>query len=407
MNEEDIIKISTKIIRYTVLASILMIGIVVPSASAFSGYGNGASAPYHITTCTQLQEMADDLAGSYELTNNIDCTGTDFLPIGSSDSPFTGTLNGNGYEIDNLSINVDSDRAGLIGYSSGATINDLALNNAIVYGNSDTGVLAGAFENSSATDIRANNNFVSGINEVGGLFGEVGGSGVENASSLNGDVIGGNMIGGLVGEEVGGASISDTYDQGGTVSGGNDLGGLIGEINAGPAELSNSYSGDQIIAEESENVGDLIGNYVASDGQMVSNSFAVGPLAGTSNSGTTGALIGNSQGATNDLWYDFGLTGSSNCVGSGSANCTSMDPQADGVYFSYSSNDPLEHWDFSNTWVQNTRAFPSLQPLFNWGSTDAPNNNDANGDGIDNSFKSDVNSVPNPEQHLEYYNCPD
>ena len=49
-------------------------------ASAYSGSGTGtAGDPYLITNCTQLQEMNNDLAASYKLANDIDCSATSSL----------------------------------------------------------------------------------------------------------------------------------------------------------------------------------------------------------------------------------------------------------------------------------------------------------------------------------------
>ncbi len=122
------------------IATIAFVG--VPSAKAFSGDGLGTEGtPYIITSCEQLQEMRDDLTGHYELGEPIDCTGTGgwnsgagFAPIGTSNSPFAGVLDGKGFTIDGLSqINTESGNSGiatgLFGMIEGGTLTDFNLTN--------------------------------------------------------------------------------------------------------------------------------------------------------------------------------------------------------------------------------------------------------------------------------------
>ena len=61
-----------------------------------------------ITTCTELQNIRNDLTADYYLANDIDCSGFDygddgegFMPIGWS-SKFTGKFDGKGYKITHL-----------------------------------------------------------------------------------------------------------------------------------------------------------------------------------------------------------------------------------------------------------------------------------------------------------------
>ncbi len=108
---------------------ILFLGIFiffsVNFVSAFSGTGNGSLAnPYDITNCTPLQEMRDDLSAHYQLVGNINCSetsewnsGAGFEPIGIdiSGQRFNGKFNGNGFNINNLLIDKESDYVGLFG----------------------------------------------------------------------------------------------------------------------------------------------------------------------------------------------------------------------------------------------------------------------------------------------------
>jgi len=82
----------------------------------------------YITDAIELQAINDDLTGDYELANDINCSGVDFVPIGrTASTEFTGTLDGKGYTISNLSIELDmnEDYAGLFYKADNATLQNI------------------------------------------------------------------------------------------------------------------------------------------------------------------------------------------------------------------------------------------------------------------------------------------
>ena len=84
------------------LITALILACFAAPAAAFSGAGSGTEAdPYIVTTPAQLQEINNDLDAYYQLGNDIDLTSFT-TPIGSSSSPFKGTLDGNGYSMYNI-----------------------------------------------------------------------------------------------------------------------------------------------------------------------------------------------------------------------------------------------------------------------------------------------------------------
>ena len=52
-----------------------------------------------IRTEEQLKAIANNLSGKYVLENDITLSGDEWTPIGTSDHPFTGTLDGKGFTI--------------------------------------------------------------------------------------------------------------------------------------------------------------------------------------------------------------------------------------------------------------------------------------------------------------------
>ena len=85
-----------------------------------------------IYTCPDLALISDELGAHYKLGGNINASGGDWTPIGDNTNRFTGSLDGNGYLIDGLTVNItassgDAD-GGFFGYIGlGAVISNIAL----------------------------------------------------------------------------------------------------------------------------------------------------------------------------------------------------------------------------------------------------------------------------------------
>lgn len=76
-----------------------------------------------ITTIQQLKNIANGLNGHYKLMSNLDISESEWIPLGTKSSPFTGKFDGNGYEISGLTISTQSEFEGLFGYSTGEIVN--------------------------------------------------------------------------------------------------------------------------------------------------------------------------------------------------------------------------------------------------------------------------------------------
>jgi len=102
-------------------------------------------------TKTDLQGMNGDLTLNYVLGTDIDASGTStwntnagFVPIGNNTNNYTGTFNGLGHTITNLTINRSTtDYVGLFGKtSSTAALSNLGVGGTLTGGN-NTGMLVG------------------------------------------------------------------------------------------------------------------------------------------------------------------------------------------------------------------------------------------------------------------------
>ncbi|SNZ19216.1 MBG domain-containing protein [Cohaesibacter gelatinilyticus] len=235
---------------------------------------NGVTA---VSNLNQLALMGSNLSGNYVLTKDIDASATDgsnpsgiwspsgWVPVGNSYATrFTGSLDGNGHSISNLTIDRPSTRwVGLFGWATGS-FSDLDLINVSIEGDDETGALAGRSEgNTSSARVTGS---VTGGNDVGGLIGE--NYGDIDKSSMTGTVSGVFYVGGLMGYNTSGA-ITNSHSSG-TVRGSFTVGGLIGRNSLG--SLDNTYSSATVSGIGS--VAGLVADNVNSG--SISNSYATG-----------------------------------------------------------------------------------------------------------------------------------
>ncbi|WP_255191395.1 GLUG motif-containing protein [Natronobeatus ordinarius] len=203
---------------------------------------------YEVGTLDQLQCIGDDedgpgLDAHYVLTNDIDAARspymndhTAFAPIGDEDAPFTGSFDGNGYEITELTID-DPDGDGPTGLfavfddgRAGHEIHNVSLLDVDVWSNPDaednehTGALVGVVEEGSISNVTVTGNVTGGDN-TGLVAGEVDGS-ITNVTAT-GNVTGDRNTGVVAGEVDGDFR---HVSAAGTASGGTQTGGAVGVL---------------------------------------------------------------------------------------------------------------------------------------------------------------------------------
>ncbi|MGB6873842.1 MAG: GLUG motif-containing protein, partial [Dehalococcoidia bacterium] len=122
----------------------------------------GCAPPIEIWDWYDLHAVRDNLGGSYLLMNDLDSTTAGYMelasetanwgrgwePIGTSDDRFTGSFNGQGYEIRDLFINrPDENYVGLFGLvDEGGVMENVGVVNATVAGKQHVGGLVGINE---------------------------------------------------------------------------------------------------------------------------------------------------------------------------------------------------------------------------------------------------------------------
>lgn len=150
---------------------------------------------------TQVNDKGFDYKSKwFRLANDIDMKQFDnWTPIGIAGNAFAGNLDGNHYTIRNLKVNVASGYAGMFGYASYTTFQNLTLDSPVVTGNSYCGSLIG-YDNDGATliNITANNVAVnSGNTSAGGLVGRSGNISAKNCWVEGGSVTGRKIAAGI------------------------------------------------------------------------------------------------------------------------------------------------------------------------------------------------------------------
>lgn len=84
-----------------------------------------------VRTAEEFDNIRNNLGGKYVLLNNIDLSGySEWTPIGTKTSPFSGTVDGNGNTVSGLKITSCDTYAGLFGYSKG-TVENLTVSGTI------------------------------------------------------------------------------------------------------------------------------------------------------------------------------------------------------------------------------------------------------------------------------------
>ncbi|BBB92045.1 MAG TPA: GLUG motif-containing protein [Methylomusa anaerophila] len=251
-----------------------------------SGNAGNVAAYMLVNNAKELQSMNLNLSGTYALGKDIDASSvSNFVPIGNEISKFQGILDGNGYRINNLTINRPiTDYVGLFGSTMGAAIKDIQLLDVNITGQNFVGGLAGwnytgsAISNSYSTGMVA---AATGNGNAGGLVGCNDGSIVGSYSTSS--VAGGFYVGGLVGYNRG--PINASYSTGRVTGSDSDVGGLVGY---NISSINDSYSTGKVTG--ATRIGGLIGY---SAGSTVNNSYSTGTVGDDDGSSTyVGGLVG-------------------------------------------------------------------------------------------------------------------
>lgn len=203
--------------------------------------------------------------------------GKGFNPIGDSEKPFTGTIDGFSGErvfgISNLTINrPEEDNVGLVAAAgtsgNSAEFVNLSLSNVSITGRNKVGAIAGTLQNGSHISWSSTSGTVTGKGEsIGGFAGLVDNSSMWDISN-SATVEGGTKAGGIAGTLTNSSTLTDVRNFA-AISGTEDVGGIAGYVEKGT-----------ILG-----TGSAIYNYA--------NTYNTGKVTGTTD---TGGIVGHAKG---------------------------------------------------------------------------------------------------------------
>jgi hypothetical protein len=293
------------------LAMLTVTALIVGMA----GCGNAPTAGVQIRNWNDLDAIRDNPGRNFLLMNDLDSTtagygelagptaneGRGWLPIGIWPDPFSGSFDGQGFEIRDLFIDREGeDQVGLFSFvESGAVIVGVGLINVDVTGDLYVGGLVGHAHHGSISNCYSTGQ-VTGDTHVGGLAGESGGtmSSCYSAASVSGSF----EVGGLIGQNHG--TVSKSYSTG-SVIGHQYVGGLVAWNHEGT--ISNSHSSARVDGES------LVGGLVGHNRASVTNCYSTGNVTGLED---VGGLVGrNYQGTVSDSFWDIPTSGQGTSAG--------------------------------------------------------------------------------------------
>ena len=237
------------------------------------GYSIQNDGSYMVYNANGLMNIAELVNGgktdiNITLDTNIDLTGKDWTPIGTSfRNSYTGTFDGGGHTIKGLTVTTNDQFVGLFG-SLGK---------------------AGTVKNVVMEGVQITNNHGSG--DVGGVVGNSDGT-IENCS-VSGSVSGTAYVGGVVGVQWFGSITGCSSSA--TVKGMGDVGGVAGQTNA-DATLTACYATGNVTIELGHRDRVYVGGLVGwNAGSSVLACYATGNVTSTGSS-TGNVYIGGFLG---------------------------------------------------------------------------------------------------------------
>ncbi len=237
----------------------------------------------------------------YQLTCDIDLKGCDtaqWTAVGTTDEPFCGTFDGNGYMVSGVYISGSDDYVGLFGYTEGATIKNVGVSGAITGGEYVGGVV-GYSSTSGLVSNCYNIASVSGTNYIGGIAGCSYSSQVSDSYNTGDVMASANCVGGVVGSNKESSTVTNCYNSENNLSATSFIGGVVGVNNA--STVSSSYNTSNIVASNGRAGGVAGYNYKSA---VIENCYNTASV--TAGGDYTGGITGYNYSSTVSTSYNIG-----------------------------------------------------------------------------------------------------
>lgn len=274
----------------SIVLVIMLTGLMCITSSAAVLPGNGTmSDPYKISTAAELSAFSqavangDTFSGKFIVVENDITADSSFSPIGTAETPFKGTFDGNGKALSGFSFNADY--SGLFAFTDGAVISDISVAGRFLATNYAGAIVAYAkdtvIENcSSSTVINANN-------YAGGIVGRIDSGKIASCKASGTSTGSGNeYCGGIAGYSA--AEITNCTNES-YVRGAKNSGGIAGYATADIISCTNTKN----IQASKTNAGGIVGYTVAS----VKYCKNTGAISTNDKAGKLGGIAGVAENA--------------------------------------------------------------------------------------------------------------
>lgn len=287
--------ITTITLNFTLLLLLLSSNSFSQTAITPTSGDGSEGNPYQIATIENLYWMSQDSTvwdKHFIQVNDINVRDTREWDNGKGWKPihFSGSYNGNDFNIDSLYINrPDTFDIGFIGHGSSAKVSNLSLVNVNITGGENTGGVIGIGLQSTVKNCFVRG-FVKGYRNVGAVAGKLRYDCIIDSSNSEGDISGTWIIGGFAGYLDSAAIIKNSYSEGVASCDSGEAGGFVGFSND---TISNCYSNVGVKG------GEIIGGFAASIAErgVVTNCYSVGPvLTGFNDAESIGGFAGRNEG---------------------------------------------------------------------------------------------------------------
>ena len=256
----------------TILALVMALGLCSVSW-ADTALAKGTDGKYHITSADDLKTFAAMVNGgtgfsgdTIVLDKSIALTENPWTPIGNAETKlFKGTFDGNGYTITGLKITSGS-YIGLFGYvGEGATIKNVNLVGANVFGEKRVGALIGQIKgNATVSDctVDSTSHVTGSDSNTGGLIGEAIGNITVNLDHLTNHAAVGNKAdansraAGIIAQVTRGANV--------TISNCENRGSITTNLGYAGGIVAAKQGGSEVSFKNCSNAGTLTGKYTGS-----------------------------------------------------------------------------------------------------------------------------------------------
>ena len=258
-----------------------------------------------ISSKEDLKKIGTDdaypLTGMYVQLEDIMNEEEQFTPIGTEEEPFTGVYNGNGKNIDKLTINANSENSGMFGTNTGTikniTIENCNINSEYTIVGTVVGNNSGLIENCTVNngELNSNSNNDKDGSQLGGICGRNNDEGMirncKNYANVTGNY---KLVGGICGYNRGG-NIENCTNYG-TIEGLSQVGGITGDSQgideSNIANIKNCINEGSVSAPNSKNQSQVGGIAGWNEYSTVSNCVNKGYVTG--NKYPVGGIVGNS-----------------------------------------------------------------------------------------------------------------